>query len=457
MATAREQHTATLLADGSVLVTGGFDGARPLAGAERYDPRTRSWSRAERLAVARGAHTATRLADDRILVAGGFTAAGATTEAELYDPAGRTRMPAAAMVGARESHTATLLPDGDVAVAGGNSTAGPTSTVELYDPRSGAWTATSSMATARYAHVATLLATGRLLVTGGYARGGVTASVEIYDPASDVWWSAPSMALPRDQHTSALLPTGTVLLAGGRSGSASVARAERYVPRAATAIVARVPSAIVIGAAASATATVGGQLRPTSGDVTFETFKPADTTCSNVPGFISSVRIDAGGSATSKPLRPTAPGTWRVVARYSGDANNDDARSACDDPSAHLVVGTGRPSIATSPAGGLGAGRLADTARVDGRVDQQPGATIGFRLYGPGDPACASEPVFESVVRYPPAGGDVTSGVVTPAVPGTYRWRASYSGDASNAAVDGPCGDATTTTWSLQRWRLPDG
>ena len=90
-------------------------------------------------------------------------------------------------------------------------------------------------------------------------------------------------------------------------------------------------------------------------------------------------------------------------------------------------------------------------------IDPQPGATVAFRLYGPDDPACSSPPAFESVVAYPAAGGTVTSGAFAPPVPGTFRWRATYSGDGSNAAVTGPCGDPVTATWSLRRWRLPDG
>ena len=54
---------------------------RPETSAEIYDPESGTWSAAGSLSVARGAsHSATLLADGRVLVTGGY-------EAELYDPA----------------------------------------------------------------------------------------------------------------------------------------------------------------------------------------------------------------------------------------------------------------------------------------------------------------------------------------------------------------------------------
>jgi len=448
MAAAREQHTATLLADGSVLVVGGFDGARALASAERYDPARRAWSPAGRLAVARGAHTATGLADGSVFVAGGFTATGATAETERYDPARRLWARTAPMIGARESHTATLQDDGRIAMVGGNAADGPIADVELVDPGSDArWTA-SSMATVRYAHAATLLPTGRVLVTGGFAEDGVTADAEVYDPATDAWSAAPSMATAREQHAATLLASGDVLVAGGFTGSASASRAELYVPKRATAITVRAPSPIVVGTTVAATATVGG-LPGRGGEVTFQAFKPTDATCSNVPSFIVTTRVGPDGTAVSRPLRPGTPGTWRWVARYSGDDASNDAESACRDPAAQLVVRKATPTIATRASASSGLGVLTAGAIVGGRVDPEPGATIAFQLYGPDDPTCSGSPAFASVVRYPPAGGAASSAPFAPSVPGTYRWRATYSGDASNAPVASACGPPTITSWWL--------
>jgi len=65
-------------------------------------------------------HTATLLADGRVLVTGGFTTgegrpAGISRSAEIWDPAsGRFHLLPRTMVAARANHTATRLPDGEV-------------------------------------------------------------------------------------------------------------------------------------------------------------------------------------------------------------------------------------------------------------------------------------------------------------------------------------------------------
>jgi len=83
---------------------------------------------------------------------------------------------------------------------------------------------------------------------------------------------------------------------------------------------------------------------------------------------------------------------------------------------------------------------------VSGRVSPVAGATIDFKLYGPGDSTCTGSTVFESLnVPYPVGGGSVTSAPYTPTQAGTYRWVASYSGDVNNAPVTGLCNDANET------------
>ncbi len=234
LATAREDHTATLLPNGKVLVAGGGNSSfNALASAELYDPASGTWSATGSLATARYEHTATLLPNGKVLVAGGFGNSGLLASAELYDPTSGTWSATGSLATARQYHTATLLPSGKVLVAGGGGNSGALASAELYDPTSGTWTPTGSLATARYEHTATLLPNGKVLVAGGY-DGGSLASAELYDPASGTWTITGSLGAARYEHTATLLPNGKVLVAGGVGTSSALASAELYDPASGT-------------------------------------------------------------------------------------------------------------------------------------------------------------------------------------------------------------------------------
>jgi hypothetical protein len=143
----RSTHTATALADGRVLVAGGYWDSLTIAFADVYDPNTGMFAATGPMAAPRGFFTATALADGRVLVAGGDPGAwnfagGMNTSAELYDPKTGTFRPTGSMSFARTFQEATLLADGRVLVAGGDTENwaydGPFNTsAEIYDPATG--------------------------------------------------------------------------------------------------------------------------------------------------------------------------------------------------------------------------------------------------------------------------------------------------------------------------------
>lgn len=231
LTTARRLHTATRLADGRVLVAGGF-GTAALASAELYHPVTNTWSSAGTLATARQLHTATLLNDGKVLVTGGLGAAALAT-GELYDPALNTWTTTGNLLTARQLHTTTLLPDGRVIAVGGLGAA-VLNTTEIYNPANGLWTAAAPMVTARQQHTATLLNNGSLLVVGGFGTSAIN-SAELYDPALNLWSIAGSLASARRLHTATLLPSGRVLVNGGTASatlpaSSSLATSQLYDP-----------------------------------------------------------------------------------------------------------------------------------------------------------------------------------------------------------------------------------
>jgi hypothetical protein len=251
MRATRTLHTATLLASGQVLLTGGTsnDGGINYS-SELFTPTAGTFATTGALQVARYQHSATLLCElaalpcsnPKVLVVGGKTTAGAVASAELYDPtAGTFTLTVGSLATPRYGHTATRLLSGKVLIAGGNTTSGTVDTgsvasAELFDPATGTFTATAApMASARFFHTATLLPDGRVLISGGVVAGGVHLdSAEIFDPVSRTFSTIPSpMTVAREGHTATLLPGGKVLIAGGLDPSgAEIAAAEIYDPAA---------------------------------------------------------------------------------------------------------------------------------------------------------------------------------------------------------------------------------
>jgi Putative Ig domain len=87
MLSTRQRHTATLLSDGTVLMAGGseFDSnVDILAAAEIFDPNTATFIGTGGLLTRRIEHTATLLKDGTVLVTGGLNDVGTLATAELY-------------------------------------------------------------------------------------------------------------------------------------------------------------------------------------------------------------------------------------------------------------------------------------------------------------------------------------------------------------------------------------
>jgi hypothetical protein len=148
MTVPRAGHSAMLLMNGKVLITGG--GRETSAHAELFDPVAGTFSAAGEMITPRYGYTQTLLADGRVLITGGFPTGGdgnsALASAELFDPSTGI-FSAREMTTPRVGHTATLLTDGRVLIAGGFSDnfKSALASAELYDPCTGTFTATGTI------------------------------------------------------------------------------------------------------------------------------------------------------------------------------------------------------------------------------------------------------------------------------------------------------------------------
>jgi hypothetical protein len=212
---ARSEHIAIRLPDGRVLVLGGATGPTtgyaPVALSEVYDPTRGDFTTMDAVptgldyGLGKPPFSATLLADGRVLVAGGLLSGGlgypkVSDLAFVLDPASGRISPTGRMTVARFGHAAIRLSDGRVLISGGQGIENnqrSLASAELYDPQTGRFSPTGSMTTERggswfdgdLRFDAIGLADGRVLVRGG-AHGdatgaqGVAEPDELYDPAT---------------------------------------------------------------------------------------------------------------------------------------------------------------------------------------------------------------------------------------------------------------------------------
>jgi hypothetical protein len=238
MLAARTDQGTALLPSGKVLIAGGSNGCTvALGSAEIFDPTSKTSTAISNLKVPRnGRLSMVALANGKYLFAGGYSGTSGINSAEVFDPNSNT-FTVVVMQYARAGLSVTPLSSGKILIAGGHINFNPYNTVELFDPSSGAgsFAGTGSMAEERLEQGATRLADGRVFVAGGRRQPGAVVAIqsaEIYDPNTGQWTSAGQMSTPRIGPTATTLHNGHVLIVGGYTyGGPGIGSAELFVPQ----------------------------------------------------------------------------------------------------------------------------------------------------------------------------------------------------------------------------------
>lgn len=233
--------TATLLNDGRILVAGGYYFDRSTLQnihykmSEIFDPITETWSFADSLEEGRSGHTATLLNDGRVLVTGGQGNVSDLNSCEIFDPITIQWSSISNLLHSRSFHSTVLLSDGRVFVSGGvtpDSTLG-TRYCEIYDPVTDSWSEAGEMTVPRTSHKTLLLLDSNVLITGGTFEPEVW---EIYYPKTLSVLYFDTLPVVVFEPELEMLPDGRIISMGGYTFDGMVVENSNqslmYTPRA---------------------------------------------------------------------------------------------------------------------------------------------------------------------------------------------------------------------------------
>lgn len=233
----RFSYTTTMLDDKNILIIGGTNdsiNSKKFNNVDIYNPINNKIIKSGKINEERYNHSATLLKDGRILLTGGYGKYGEMSSSEIYNPKTKKSIKMPNMHYSRQEHSAVLLKNGKVLIVGGHQTLihkqkQINNIAEIFDPVANKFCKAPKMNYKYFRRpFVVTLNNGKVFIAGGYKKNGKWGFpeseqryAELYDPEKNTFVSLGKMIKNHSYGTATLLKDGRVILIGGNSADKS--------------------------------------------------------------------------------------------------------------------------------------------------------------------------------------------------------------------------------------------
>ena len=198
---------------------------------------------------------------------------------------------------------------------------------------------------------------------------------------------------------------------------------------------------IALGGSISDVATLSGATATATGTITFNLYGPNDATCATSI-FSSTVAVSGNGNYTSASFTPTAVGTYRWIANYSGDGSNNPTANGCNEANESVTV---TDTSSTSTAQNW---LPNDSATITTAGGSPLNGTLSFTLYESGDCTGTVLRNAETFTLTNAASGltyNTTNATVKVLVSTTVSWKVVFTSSNAFVGSSSKCESTTLT------------
>lgn len=198
---------------------------------------------------------------------------------------------------------------------------------------------------------------------------------------------------------------------------------------------------IALGGSISDVATLSGATATAGGTITFNLYGPNDASCTTSI-FSSTAAVSGNGNYASGSFTPTAVGTYRWIANYSGDGSNNPTANGCNEANEAVTV-TDTSSTVTAQNW-----LPNDSATITTAGGSPVSGTLSFTLYAGSTCSGTILRAAETFTLTNAASGSVfntTNSTVRVLVTTTTSWGVTFTSTNPFIASSNRCETSTVT------------